>query len=175
MIKEPGLPPSPQELADQLAIQEVLNQHSRALDRLQEQWLKSCYWQDAEVDYGAYKGPAHTFAELIMGALGSQYQLTRHNLSNTTILLEGETALCESYVYASHLLADGSEDMNFHGRYLDKLEKRDGAWKMRYRQVVVDWVVRHPGNDERDSDAFKALARGSNDQQDPLHALLQGA
>ena len=62
--------------------------------------------------------------------------------------------------------------MLFYGRYLDKLEKRAGCWKILHRQVVIDWCKRFPIQDERDSEAFAALARGAHLAIDPLYAFL---
>lgn len=47
---ETGRVPTLAELADRLAIQEVLAQHSRGVDRADEAILISAYWPDAEVN-----------------------------------------------------------------------------------------------------------------------------
>ncbi|MEP5567904.1 MAG: nuclear transport factor 2 family protein [Halioglobus sp.] len=167
-----GIPPETAEMADRLAIIDVLLLHSRSLDRLDGSALQSCYWPEAEVDYGSYKGPAHPFASLVVDALGSAYELTRHSISNTLVSLNGTSARCESYVNADHLLPGGGQEMSFAGRYLDLLEKRDGQWRMLHRQVVMDWSRTRDIEDERNSEAFLPLAKGSHDAQDPLHAFL---
>jgi len=168
-----GTPQGPQEIADRMAITDVLAAHSRALDRLDLELLQSCYWDDAQVDYGSYKGPAQQFAELVLPALDAQYELTRHCLCNTLIELRGAQALAESSVNAGHLLAGAKQEMLFGGRYLDTLEQRDGKWKLLHRQVVIDWSRQHPVEDERDGEAFSQLARGAHRDADPLHAFLQ--
>jgi len=173
MPNHPGTPPDPAQLADRQAIQDVLSSHSRGLDRHDSNLLQSCYWPDAQVDYGAYKGPAHPFAELVIPALDSQYELTRHCLSNTLVEFCGDRALTESCVTAGHLLAGAEQEMLFSGRYLDNLEKRDGSWKILHRRVVMDWSRTHPVQDERASEAFADLAKGAHGKSDPLYAFLQ--
>jgi len=170
-----GTPPDAREIADRLAIQDILHCHSRALDRLDAELLKGCYWPQAAVDYGAYKGPAHDFADLVMPALAGQYELTRHCVGNTLVELHGDRALAESLVTAGHLLHGAAEEMLFGGRYLDRLEKRDGRWKLLHRQVVMDWSRRHAVVDERQAEAFADLARGGHGSADPLHPFLQQA
>ncbi len=160
------------QIADRLAIMDVLHQHCRGLDRGDATLLQSCYWSDAEVDYGSYRGPATAFADLVVQALASSYQLTRHCIGNTLVQRDGDTARCESYVDAAHLSLDGSAEMRFAGRYLDLLQRRDGEWRMLHRQVVVDWCHTAPIEDERDADAFSDLARGRNDTSDPLYPFL---
>ena len=56
---ETGQVPSAAEVADRFAIMDVLNMHSRGVDRASAEILKSAYWSDANVDYGAFKGNAH--------------------------------------------------------------------------------------------------------------------
>jgi hypothetical protein len=60
--------PTVEMLLARSAITELLNHHSRALDRLDAEGLKSVYWPDARVDYGGFKGLAHDFADMVMGA-----------------------------------------------------------------------------------------------------------
>ena len=171
-MKDIGLPPQAEDLADRLAISDLLYLHCRGLDRLDSAALKHCYWPEAEVDYGSYKGPAQAFAELVVAALGDAYELTRHSIGNTMISLTDSMARCESYVNADHLLPGGGQEMSFAGRYLDLLEKRDGQWRMLHRQVVMDWSRTKDIADERNSDAFVQLAKGTHDDRDPLHEFL---
>lgn len=172
MSSDIGKPPEAQEIADRLAIQDILHCHSRGLDRQDSTLLQACYWPDAEVDYGAYKGPARQFVELVLPALQATYELTRHCLVNTTIVVQDELARSESYVNAAHLSLDAQEEMSFAGRYLDRLEKRQGQWKIIHRLVVMDWSLRHRVIDERAAEAFADLAKGGHDDKDPLHAFL---
>jgi hypothetical protein len=172
MTTNTGTPPAPEQMADRLAINDILNLHSRGLDRLDKDIVQLAYWPEADVDYGAYKGNAHTFAELVVQALAGQYELTRHSLSNTLIDFSENGARSESSVSAAHLLVGGQEELLFYGRYLDQLEKRNGQWKMIHRQVVMDWSKRMQVVDERDSEAFIDLPKGADLTNDPLYAFL---
>ncbi len=163
----PGIPPSPEQLSDSAAILEILHCHCRGLDRVDAQLLKNCYWPEAEVDYGSFVGPAHTFADVIGPALSGAYELTRHCIGNVHIQVLDDTARVESYVNATHLFKGGTQEMRFEGRYLDTLEKRDSQWKMIHRKVVMDWSNTREFEDERESDAFAALAKGTNNEHDP--------
>ena len=172
MNADTGLPPDNANIADRIAICDIIYLHSRGLDRLDPDTIKCAYWPDAEVDYGSFKGSAHLFAELVVGALSEQYELTRHSLSNSLIALNGDSARVESNVSAAHLLPGGQQELLFFGRYLDLLHKREGRWKIRHRQVVMDWSKRLPVTDERDSDAFVDLAKGGHRDRDPLYRFL---
>jgi hypothetical protein len=168
MSKQLGTSPGIEEIAARLAILEILNLHSRGLDRRQAAWIKSAYWRDAVVDYGSYKGEAHAFADIVVAVLGKQYEMTQHILSNTLFDIQGHTARTESYLTAHHLLIGGREDLYYSGRYLDVLDCRDGCWKLSSRTVVMDWSRRLEVEDERMTRPFVDLAKGTNDAQDPL-------
>ncbi|MCB1691088.1 MAG: nuclear transport factor 2 family protein [Halioglobus sp.] len=172
METSPGMPPTAEALAQREAIRDILSTHSRGLDRLDPDLLKHAYWPDAEVDYGAFKGSAHQFAEIISPALSSQFELTQHLLGQTLITLDGDRANSETYVYARHLLLGAEQELAFAGRYLDQLECRDGQWKIAHRRVVMDWCHRVAVDDERSGDAFGALSKGSNGVSDPSYDLF---
>lgn len=171
-LKEVGRAPDAQQLADRMAINEVLALHSRGLDRLDADTLKQCYWPDAEVDYGTFKGSAHEFADLVVQALAAAYELTRHCIGNHLITFDGNHARSESTVDAAHLLIGATQEMQFAGRYLDSLEKRDGCWKMQHRLVVMGWSRMVSVVDERNSDAFAPLAKAGHREMDPSHAFF---
>ena len=149
-----GKTASVEELADRLAIQEVLFTHSRGIDRLDQACIEAAYWPEAEVAYGSFNGRAHEFAVLVIPALRDQYELTQHSVSNTLIAFFGDRAKSESYVTAWHLLPGAEEEMVFSGRYLDIHEKRDDQWKMIHRRVVMDWSRRRTVLDDRRSEGF---------------------
>ena len=162
------------EMVERMAIQELLCAHSRGLDRGDVDLLKACYWRDAEVDYGSFKGSAHEFAEKVLAALGQHYELTRHCLSNSLIAVGGDQARAETLVNAQHLLPGGDQEMCFSGRYLDRLERRDRTWKLIHRRVVMDWAERRTISDERRSDTLAALTTGRNDVADPSFDFFAG-
>ena len=169
MNRRLGGPIDFQETASRLAILEILNMHCRGLDRCEAKWIKSAYWPDAIVDYGSFKGPAQTFADIVVTALRKQYEMTQHFLGNTLFDIQGHVAKTESYLTAHHLLDGGREELLYSGRYLDVLECRDGLWKIGSRTVVMDWSRRLEVEDERMSDSFADLAKGTNDNADPIH------
>ena len=171
--RETGKLPDTVELQHQLAIQQVIFCHSRGLDRLDAETIASCYWPEAEVDYGNFKGSAHMFCGLVVDALPASYELTQHTLGNTLIEVSDGAAKAESYVTAYHLLKGAKEEMVFSGRYLDTLELRGDCWKLLHRTVVMDWSRTHPIQDERNSEAFAALQKGKHREQDPLASFLK--
>ena len=171
---ETGKVPTLEELADRLAIQDVLAQHSRGVDRADGAILKSAYWPDATVAYGGFNGSAHEFCEGLPAGI-RRYAATQHTITNVAIELRGDEARVETYVTAYHYLAgeEGQDtEMTYLGRYLDRMEKRDDVWKISHRRVVMDW------NQNTDASAilvgppFDGLARGGRHPEDPLYEHL---
>jgi hypothetical protein len=165
-----GRIPSAGEVADRLAIMEVLATHSRGVDRADGPTLKSCYWPDAEVEYGGFNGSAWEFCDHLPSAIG-YFTATQHTLGNVLIERDGDEARVETYVTASHYRAqdDGPGiEMTVFGRYLDVLERRGNCWKIRHRRVVMDWNRNVPATQRESGPPFDGLARGGRFPADPL-------
>ena len=160
-------------LANRMAIQEILHIHSRGVDRADEEILKSAYWPDAEVAYGGYNGPAWPFCEALPNSI-RKYAATQHTVSNILIELDGDEAVTESYVTAYHYLAnENGEDteMTYLGRYIDHMQKRDNVWKIKFRQVVMDWNQNANASAILEGPPFAGLARGARGDDDPLFTM----
>lgn len=174
MKRETGRVPDAAEVADRLAIQDVLAQHSRGVDRADGELLKTAYWPDAEVAYGGFNGNAHAFCERLPGAIRA-YARTQHSISNIAIDIRGDDARVETYVTAYHYAANDrgpDQEMTYLGRYLDRMEKRDGVWKIIHRRVVMDWNQYAIVTAVWNGPPFEGLARGDRHPDDPLYALL---
>ena len=55
-----------QALLDKQAITEVIARYSRTLDWLDDEGQASCYWPEAAIDYGFFKGSAADFVPAVM-------------------------------------------------------------------------------------------------------------
>ena len=171
---ETGMVPAFEEVADRLAIQDVLAKHSRGVDRAEEATLKSAYWPDATVAYGGFNGRAHEFCEYLPDAI-KRYAATQHSITNVSIDLRGDDARVETYVTAYHYLAEeegGDTEMTYIGRYLDRMEKRGDVWKISHRRVVMDWNQNANASAILEGPPFEGLARGSRHPDDPLYEHL---
>ena len=173
-MNETGAVPDLAEMADRLAIEDVLNKHSRGVDRADGDLLKSAYWDDAEVAYGGYNGPAHPFCEALPTSI-KKYAATQHKISNISIDLNQDDAVVETYVLAFHYLAtegsDADTEMTYIGRYIDHMQKRNNVWKIKFRQVVMDWNQNANATAILEGPPFDGLARGSRAPADPLYRI----
>ncbi|MEM9621865.1 MAG: nuclear transport factor 2 family protein [Pseudomonadota bacterium] len=174
-MSETGAIPSAAEMADRLAIQDVLYKHSRGVDRADAELLKSAYWPDAEVAYGGFNGPAHQFCEALPNGIRA-YAATQHRVTNISIDLHADNAVVESYVTAYHYRSASEQDaadteMTYIGRYIDHMQKRNNVWKMLFRRVVMDWNQNVDATAILTGPPFEGLARGARAPDDPLYAM----
>jgi hypothetical protein len=132
------------EIAAHIEIRQVLYRYCRGVDRGDEALIRSVYHAGASDDHGSWKGTGEAFAAYIVGAMDPLGTPSQHHITNVLIELAGSRAAVESYFIALHPHVAGehaSEQLAFvGGRYLDRFECRDGAWRIVQRQVVLDWT-----------------------------------
>ncbi|MCX4092520.1 nuclear transport factor 2 family protein [Nocardia sp. alder85J] len=122
-------------------IRQVVARVARGEDRRDATLIGAAFWPDATVDFGIFAG---SFAEYLAWVVpGSPaVPVTQHVLGQTAIELKGEVALAETHVNAYHRVDYGTEhhDVMLGGRYLDRLEERDGEWRIAQRTMLYDWT-----------------------------------
>ena len=131
-----------QYLMDRQAIEDVIHTHARGHDRFDVDLLTDAYHPDGIDEHGAAsinKGPEYAEWANAIHAGGSQLHL--HNITTHTCQIEGDTAHSESYVLVGLLNPDGKTVRFINGRYVDRLEKRDGQWKIALRRCTVDLLI----------------------------------
>jgi hypothetical protein len=159
----------------ELSIRRVLVQYCRGVDRGDLELLKGVYHPDATDDHGNFKGLGWDFAEALVPDMDRSSLSSQHHVTNVWIEREGDRAQVESYFYALHPVYDRKEARELHalagGRYLDRFEKRDGAWKIADRRVVIDWTRRSlPGEDWALESVFELI--GGRREADPSYGFL---
>lgn len=127
-----------QEVADRDEIRQTLMRYCRGVDRADEDLINSAFHPGAIDDHGTPR-PATELARGV--ATGPQRQLM-HFTGNVLIELDGDTAFAESYFisFSPHDEDGLTSTRTRAGRYLDRFERRDGAWKITYRRVVDEWA-----------------------------------
>lgn len=152
------------------AIESVLTQYARGVDRCDEPLLRDCYWPDSTDDHGDYKGSGYGFATWVVNLLTRVFSSTQHAISNTRIecLLADDAARVESYVVARHVTrADPPSLVEVGGRYLDRFTRRNGQWRIARRVVVIDWSRTSPIEAGFPADEYQ---RGRRRPDDPSYS-----
>jgi SnoaL-like protein len=133
-----ALPAAVQELVDKEAIRQVMVDYCRGWDRLDRELVLSCYHREAVDNHGIFSGtPAGLYDAW---AAPAQLLANHHLLGQMKIELDGDSARAETYCLATSVadMGDGPEARQHAVRYLDRFEKRDGAWKIASRFVAFD-------------------------------------
>jgi hypothetical protein len=146
------------ELVDLEQIRDLSRRYMRGLDRLDLVLLRSVFADDASVDYGFFKGSAFDFVEFAHGVL-SQHLANHHLIGQMLIDVEGDAAVGEIYFQAFHrIVEDGEEkDLFISGRYIDRYQRRHGAWRIAFRSEINDWARTEPAADDALKSNTKAL------------------
>lgn len=136
------------ELIDKQDIHDVMMRYCRAVDRIDLDLLKSCYWPDAIDDHGPFKGSAVELFEVI-DAMGAAFGMSQHLICNEYVEIEGDRACCESYfLMPASIDRAGPRVWILGGRYIDIFERRADEWRIHDRTVTFDWETIVPGDEE---------------------------
>lgn len=82
-----------------------------------------------------------SYAELANATHAMSSASHLHNVTTHTCQIDGDVAYAESYVMVVLLSPDERTTSIMNGRYVDRLEKRDGHWRIAVRRATVDAVV----------------------------------
>ena len=174
-------------LIDRQACADLLARYCRAIDRLDEALLRSVFHPDSEHHHGIH-GPSSApgeddFVAFAFGFLGT-CRYTHHQLGSVLIEIDGTRATSEAYFTAYHRLRARSDpaaaedaaasEMDYWvgGRYLDRMEKRDGAWRIVWRVGTTDWTRLEPPAGAA-VDTVDARFPSRRSREDPVYRLTE--
>jgi hypothetical protein len=139
-----------QEMADRLAIRELVDAYAHCADRRDAQGQMSLFTADTNfVVYMNAKDPRPTQELHAREALApvfaglNKYDATTHFVGQSTIhTLTADRATGETYCLAHHMTVSdqGRRLMIASLRYADSFAKIEGAWFFAERRLYVDWV-----------------------------------
>jgi SnoaL-like domain len=140
---------TPIELADRLAIRELVDAYAHCADRRDAEGQKSLFTEDTH--FAVYmEGQGSEPTQVLDGREAltpvfddlNRYQATMHFNGQSTVSLDGDRATGESYCIAHHLFTEDGERrlMIAWLRYGDTFLKVDGVWLFAERNLYVDWT-----------------------------------
>ncbi len=127
-------------LMDRSQILDCISRHSRTQDRHEVEGLTSTYHPDGKDEHGKVVNEARNYAEWVNALHDATFKLHTHNITTHNCDLHGNEAHCESYVLFGLLDHDEKAVWFGGGRYIDRLERRDGIWKIALRRTTVEWM-----------------------------------
>lgn len=125
------------ELKDRQDILDCLVRYCRGVDRLDREILRSAYHDGAVDDHGDYVGDVEGFIEWAFDYHITHQLRTVHAITNHTCELAGDTAHTETYWTFTALNRKAPHHARATGRYIDRLEKRNGRWAIAARICVL--------------------------------------
>ncbi len=125
-------------LLDRQDILDCLGRFSRGMDRFDRELFLSAFHADAVISAGEFVGGPVDLYDWASGMHEQGQVATHHNLLNHTCELEGDVAHAETYYL---FVGRNRDDSNWMagGRYIDRLERRDGAWRIAFRTNAIEW------------------------------------
>ena len=127
-------------LLEREQIRDCIARLARGEDRRNAELISASYWPDSTTDYGVFLG---TFDEYLAWVVpGSPaIPVTQHVLGQSVIELQDDAARAETQVISYHRVKMGTEERDtvIGGRYLDRMEKRSGEWRIAQRTMLYDW------------------------------------
>ena len=139
-----------QRLIDKDEIRDLMARYARGVDRADWDAVRATYHDDAYDDHGDYKGGIDGFIEFARSRTGGATQVM-HFLGECLIeFASADVAVVETYFFTAHTLGPeaqrqygaggggGPVQLSHYGRYVDRVERRGGVWRIAHRIVVFE-------------------------------------
>lgn len=164
-----------QEMRDHHEIRTLLAQYCHGCDRGDAALMASVYAGEGSFDdHGHVHASGPDFARIMGAMIKEQVEVVSHILGQSLIKVDGDTAGAETFFLALTQMAegDGASILNhIVGRFIDRLERVDGHWKIRHRTAIRDTSITLPIT--RDDPARYQMKAGHRDASD-LGVILLG-
>lgn len=125
-------------LLDRQDILDCLIRFSRGMDRFDRELFLSAFHSDAVIAAGDFVGGPDALYDWASVLHEQGQSSTHHNLLNHTCEIDGDVAHTETYYLFA---ARNRDETNWvaGGRYIDRLERRAGTWKIAVRCNAIEW------------------------------------
>ena len=138
---EPDLSAKIQELWDREQIHQCLLKYCRGVDRFDRELILKAFHPDCLDEHGKFVGTPEEFTEWALGQHGAAHLSHQHCILNHTAEIDGDTAHAETYFMFVCMNRKGKPLTLGGGRYVDRLEKRNGEWRIAARVTLRDWAM----------------------------------
>lgn len=172
-------------LKDKNEIMELEARTTMAYDRLDIDLLSTSWDPDATVDFGyMFTGAVKDLMEHLRNNAASWGKKAQYHIGTTLIQVDGDIAHAQIYVIATYLLNECDENgvplvRLSAARYLDRLRRTKGEWRILHRTLVSEWGT-HVPSQTADAGVWKLAGQGlaSNpqsrrDKSDPVYSFLK--
>ena len=144
---------------DRQEILDCLHRYTRGVDRHDKALMLSAYHPDALDEHGVAEAEAEAFCDWAIGWHGQFQTKHQHIITNHTVELDGDTAHAETYYIFWGENREGPPTLAF-GRYIDRLEKRNGRWAIAHRVCLNKKIGQFLATDVGEEFAEAAASTG---------------
>lgn len=157
-----------QYLEDRTAILDCVMNQARGHDRHDAELMGSVYFEDGIDEHGPTVKTGPEYGAWANGVHEMVFEDHLHNVTTHTCEINGDEAHAESYVMGAMRAKGGKIVSLMGGRYLDRLERRDGEWKIALRRCTIEWMM-NGDSSVLASGAVKGFIKGTWDRTDPSY------
>jgi hypothetical protein len=93
------------------------------------------------------------------------FRTHQHHVTNHVCELSGDEAHCETYWMFAGMTHEGDHLATYGGRYVDRFARRDGAWRIAARKLVVEWWGEGAVSPEM-AEIYAAVGKAARDRSD---------
>ena len=125
-------------LLDRQDILDCLVRFCRGMDRFDRALFLSAFHADAVIAAGPFVGGPEALYDWASKLHEQGQSATHHNMLNHSCDVDGDVAHTETYYL---FVGRNRDETNWiaGGRYIDRLERRDGDWKIALRTNAIEW------------------------------------
>lgn len=154
---------TPQDLVERAEITDTMHRYATAIDQRDWALLRTVFADEVAFDFSSWAPgfrsvlKADELVQSLQGSL-SGFTATQHVMSNHVVTLEGESAVCVTYMNARLFLiaGNGTHLMNtIGGHYVNRFAATADGWKITTCTLIVTWEL---GDQALSEAAAKRLA-----------------
>jgi hypothetical protein len=159
-----------QELTDRQEILACVIRNSRGNDRFDAELVTSSYHPDSWHELGQKTIPGPEYGHHANKSHGAFFEVNLHNVTMQTCEIDGDVAHAESYVIGLFSDKGALTSRMLAGRYIDRLEKRDGQWRIALRRATVEVAMEGKAILPNGKTPLgSGYLKGSRDRSDPSY------
>lgn len=159
-----------QRMLDHFEVSQVVADYAHGCDRGDFVAMAGVFAAESWDDHGHNKCPGREYARRTM-ARNDEFGMVGHHLGQSLVHVTGDAAGAETWFIAHMRVVEPQGEMlkQIGGRYVDRMVREDGAWKIAHRQVVKEWATEWALADWCADAPFVKAVRGAGD---PAGAVL---
>ena len=157
-------------LADRQEIFDCIKRTSRGNDRFDIELITGSYHDEGVHELGTNRISGQAYGDHANHAHRLIADANLHNVTMHSCEIDGDVAHAESYVIGLFIDPGGEMSRMLAGRYIDRLERRDGVWKIALRRATEEVAMEGKAILPNGSMLLgSGYLRGDRDRSDPSY------